>query len=153
MLALLSKLWRATTVRQKTCVAATTLTATRCTPLRTMHWQVGQHFARIQIFYLGSFRNIHNQVGSTASVQVLTHAVYAIACPAVRVIAKCQQRRNVVVGHEPYRATVATVATVWSAKCNWPFTTETDATKTTVATANVELGFIDKCTHRGFLGY
>jgi hypothetical protein len=118
-----------------------------------VHWQVGQYFARIQIFYLGSFRHIHDQVGSTATVQVLAHSVYAIACPTVRVITKCQQRRNVVVGYKPHRAAVAAVTTVWTAECDRPFTTETDAAKTPVATANVELGFIDKCTHRGFLGY
>jgi hypothetical protein len=86
-------------------------------------------------------------------MQVFTHAVYAIACPTVRVITKCQQRRNVVVGYKPHRAAVATITTVWTTKGNWPFSTETDAAKTSVATANVELGFIDKCTHRGFLGY
>jgi hypothetical protein len=58
-----------------------------------------------------------------------------------------------VVGYKPHRATIATIATVWSTKGNWPLSTETDAAKATVATANVELGFIDKCTHRGFLGY
>jgi hypothetical protein len=57
------------------------------------------------------------------------------------------------VGHKPHRATVTAIATVWTAERNWPFTTEANATKATVATANVELGFIDKCTHRGFLGY
>jgi hypothetical protein len=90
MLTLFGKLRRATTVRQKARITATALSASRCTPLRTVHWQVGQYFARIQIFYLGSLRNIHDQVGSTATVQVLTHAVYAIARPAMRVVAKCQ---------------------------------------------------------------
>jgi hypothetical protein len=64
-----------------------------------VHWQVGKNFAGIQIFYDGSFRNIHNEVGPTATVQVLTHAVHAVPGPTVRVISECQQRSNVVIGH------------------------------------------------------
>ena len=99
MLALLSKLWCATTVRQKTRITATALPASRSTPLRTVHWQVGQNFAGIQIFHHGSLRNIHNEVGSTTTVQVLAHAVHAVSGSTVRVIAECQQRSNVVIGH------------------------------------------------------
>jgi hypothetical protein len=57
------------------------------------------------------------------------------------------------VGYQPDRSTVASITTVWSTECNWALATETDTAKTAVATANVELGFVDKCTHRGFLGY
>jgi hypothetical protein len=118
-----------------------------------MYGKVGKHFTGIQIFNHGSLGNIDNQFGSTTTVQVLTHSVNAVACSTVRVIPKRQQRSNVMVGYQPDRSTIATIATVWPTECNRAFTTETDTAKTAVATANVELGFVDKCAHRGFLGY
>jgi hypothetical protein len=57
------------------------------------------------------------------------------------------------IGLEPHRAAVPAVAAVWTTKGNWSLSAETHAASTTVASANVELGFVDKCAHRGFLGY
>ena len=79
--------------------------------------------------------------------------MHPVACSTVGMVAKGQQRRNIVIGLKPYRTAVDTVAAVWATKCNWTLSAEADTACTTVASANVELGFVDKCTHRGYLGY
>jgi hypothetical protein len=79
--------------------------------------------------------------------------MHTVACSTVGVVAKGQQRRHIVIRLKPHRTAVATIAAVWAAEGNWALSAETDAACTAVASANVQLGFVDKCTHRGFLGY
>jgi hypothetical protein len=153
MFALFGKLWRPATVGQETRVASSALAAVRYAKSSTVFGEVGQNFVRVHVANNGSFRNLDQHFLATAAMQIFTHSVHAVACSSVGMIAKGQQRRHIVVGLKPYRTAVATVAAVWATESNWTLSTEADAACTTVASANVELGFVDKCTHRGFLGY
>jgi hypothetical protein len=62
-------------------------------------------------------------------------------------ITKCQQTRYVAIGFKPHRATVATVATVWSTVNNRALATETDAAGSAIAGTYIQLAFVDKGTH------
>ena len=75
-------------------------------------------------------------------------AVHTIERPAVRVVAKRQQRRDVAVGNQPHVAALAAIATVGATEGDGAFPTERDAARATIATAHVQLGFIDKSAHR-----
>ena len=99
MLALFSKFWCAPTVRQKARITSSTLTTFGRLPASAVDSQVGQNFARVHIAHHSAFRNLDDHVFATTTVQILAHSVHAIACPSVGVIAKSQQRSNVVVSH------------------------------------------------------
>ena len=86
-------------------------------------------------------------------MEVLAHSVYAVACTTVRMVTECKQRGDVVVGLQPDRTAISPVATVWATERDGSLATETHAACTAVTTANVQLGFVDECTHRGFPCY
>ena len=50
--------------------------------------------------------------------------------------------------NEPDIATLATIAAIGPAECDRPLTAERDAARATVATADIQLGFVDTGAHR-----
>ena len=52
------------------------------------------------------------------------------------------------VGNQPHVAALAAIATVGATEGDGAFPTERDAARATIATAHVQLGFIDKSAHR-----
>ena len=81
------------------------------------------------------------------AVQVLALAVDAVVGPAVRVVAEGQQRRHVVVGHQPHVAALAAVAAVRATEGDRTLPAERHAARAAVAAANVELALVDELGH------
>jgi len=153
VLALFGELRRTTTVGQEARIAATTLTTASRLEARTMTCEICEHFTGVHVAHDGPLGNLDDQVLSPTPVQVLAHSVHAISCTTMRMVAEREQRCNVVIGFQPDRATVAAVTTIWSTEGDRSLSTETHAASTAIATANVQLGFIDEGTHRGFPCY
>ena len=153
MLTLFGELWRPATIRQETRIASSALSAVCGAETGAVLGKVGKNLARVHVANHGSFGNLDHHFLAATTMQILTHSMHAVACSTVGMVAKGQQRRHIVIGLKPHRTAVTAVATVWATKCNWALSAEADTACTTVASANVELGFVDKCTHRGFLGY
>jgi hypothetical protein len=149
MFALFGKLGRAPTIRQESRIATATAASGSGTPSRTMYCEIRKHLSRVQIFDHGPFRDAHEHVLAATAVEILAHPIHPVGRATVRMIAKGQERRHVVIGNQPHRAAVATVTTIGSTEGNWTLTTKTDAAKPPIATAHVELGLVDKGTHRG----
>ena len=81
-------------------------------------------------------------------VTAADRACEALVVSVVRVVAKRQQRRDVAIGNQPHVAALAAIATVGATEGDGAFPTERDAARATIATAHVQLGFIDKSAHR-----
>jgi len=150
---LFGELRRTSTIRQEAGIAATALTTAGRLEARTVSREIREYLTGVHVAHDGALGNLDDQVLSPTPVQVLAHSVHAISCTTMRMVAEREQRCNVVIGFQPDRATVAAVTTIRSAESNRTLTTETHAASTAVATANVQLGFIDEGTHRGFPCY
>ena len=129
-------------------VPATAAAAGAPKPTVTVVGQVGHQLAGVQVGADRALGHHHLQVLATLAVLILAHAVHAIERPAVRVVAKRQQRRDVAIGNQPHVAALAAIATVGATEGDGAFPTERDAARATIATAHVQLGFIDKSAHR-----
>ena len=149
VLALFGKLRRATLVGEEPCIAATALTAGNGHPSHAMRAQVGKYFATVEVAHDGALRHLYFQVFSASSVEILPHSRHTVFATTMRMITERHQGRHVVVGDQPYRTTVATVATVRTAVHHRTFAAETHATRATVATTHVQLRFVNKRTHVG----
>jgi hypothetical protein len=86
-------------------------------------------------------------------MKVLTFAVDSVARTTVRVVTKCKKRSYVAVSDQPDVSTLAAVSTVGSTKGHRAFATEADTACAAVSTADIQLGFVDKHTHRASSGY
>ena len=84
---------------------------------------------------------------AATAVHVLALAVHAAAGLAVRVVAKGEQRRDIVVGDQPDVAAVAAVAAVRAAVHHGAFTTEAHAASAAVACLHVQLALVDELGH------
>jgi len=70
--------------------------------------------------------------------------MHATVGPAVRMVAECEQRRDVVVGDQPDVAALAAVAPVRATHGNGPLTAERHTAGSPVAPAHVELALVDE---------
>jgi dGTPase len=73
--------------------------------------------------------------------------VYSVGRPAVWMITERQQRRNVVICHEPYAPTVTAIASVWAAHGFWTLSPKTDAARATVSAPDIQLALVDELRH------
>jgi hypothetical protein len=80
-------------------------------------------------------------------MEVFALAVDAAVGASVGMISEGEQRRHVVVGHEPHIAALAAVASVGPAEHDGTFTPERHATRSTVAPPHVELALVDELGH------
>ena len=148
MLALLGEGWGAAPVRGELGVASATTTTTGRQPAVAVVCEVGEEFAGVHVGDHGAFRHEHLEVFATPAVEVFTLAVHAVLRPAVRVVAECQQRGHVAVGDEPDVAALATVAAVGTTEGHRAFAAERHTASSAVASAYVQLRFVDKPAHR-----
>ena len=137
----------ATLVGEEAGVAPPAPAAGGGTPAIAVVPQLGEHFAGVQVAHHRPLRDGDDLVVPTATVHVLALAVDAAAGAAVRVVAKGQQRRDVVIGDEPHVASPAAVATVRPALGDGPFPTKRDAARSPVTAAHVELRLVDELGH------
>ena len=86
-------------------------------------------------------------VVAAAAVHVFALAVHAAARAAMRMVAKGEQRGNVVVGDEPHVAAPAAVAAIRSALGDRAFPTERHTAGAPVPAAHVELRLVDELGH------
>jgi len=62
----------------------------------------------------------------------------------MRVVLEREERRDVAIGHEPDVATPATIAAIGAALGHVGLTPECDAAGAAIATAHVQLAFVDE---------
>ena len=77
-------------------------------------------------------------------MQIFAFAVHTVCRPPVWMITKWQQRRHIVVGHEPHIATVSAVATVGASINDRALTSKRHAPRAAVTPSNIELALINK---------
>ncbi len=82
------------------------------------------------------------------AVQILALAVNSVVGTAMRVVAKRQQGRHVVIGDQPDVAALAAVAAVRAALHDRALTSERHAARAAIAAAHVELAFVDELRHQ-----
>ena len=86
-------------------------------------------------------------VVAAAAVHVLALAVHAVAGAAMRMVAKGEQRGDVVIGDEPHVAALAAVAAVRPALGDRALPAERHTAGAAVAAAHVELRLVDELGH------
>jgi dGTPase len=118
-----------------------------------MNRQIREYVTGVHVFNYGSLWHMYLEIFAPPTMKILAHSVDTIAGAPMGMIPECQQRRDIVIGYEPHRSAVTTVASIGTAKRNRTFSPKTYTTGSTVTTKNIELGFINKYTHRGFSGY
>ena len=135
-------------VAQELGVAATAAPTGRGQPAVAVVQQLGEHLAVVEVLDDGALRNGDLEIPATTPVEILALAVDAAAGSSVRVIAKRQQRGDVVVGDHPHVAASASVAAVGSSEGDRTLPPERHASRTTVAATHVELALVDELGHR-----
>jgi len=111
--------------------------------------QLGQHLARVQVLHDRALRHLHLERLAAPAVEVFPLAVHAAVRTPVRVVAKGDERRNVVIGDEPHVAASAPVTAVRATVDDRAFPPERDTPRTAVAAARVELALVDELGHGG----
>ena len=153
MFALFSELRCSTSIGEKARVATTTLTTARRLEACAVRREIREHLPRVHVTNDGALRHLDDEIFTPPTVEVFAHSVDSVARTTVRMIAEREQRGHVVVGLQPNRSAVASVAPVRTTECDRSLATETHAARTAVTTANVQLGLIDESTHRGIPCY
>ena len=110
--------------------------------------EVGEQLARVHVGDHGTFRHEHLKVFAAPTVEVFALTVHAVLRSTVRMVAEGQQRGHVAIGDEPDVATLAAVAAVGATERHRAFATERHTAGSTVASAYVQLRFVDKPAHR-----
>ena len=109
-----------------------------------MSKQFCEHFPRIEVFHDGAFRNLYLEGSAALSVQIFAFAMDTIRPSPVWMITKWQQRRHIVVGHEPHIAAVSAIATVGASINDRALTSKRHAPRASVTPSNIELALINK---------
>ena len=109
--------------------------------------QFRHQLVRVQVEHRGAHRHGNLERLTPAAVEVLALAVDAVVGPPVGMIVEGQERRHVVVGHEPHVTAVAPVATIRAAEGHGTLTAEADTARAAVTTASVQLALVDELGH------
>ena len=145
-LALLGEGGHAATVGQEPGVALAAAAALGRQPAIAVVDQVGQQLAR-EVVDRRAHRDMDLEVVAGGAVPALALAVGARTGPAVRMVAKRQQRGDVAVGDQPHVTAGAAVTAVGAAFGHVRLPPERDAAGAAVAATNVQVGFVDEGAH------
>ena len=136
-------------VGEKPSVPAATAPAVRGQPPVAVTHEIGDDLARTVLADRGPLGDVHREIGAGLAVALVPGTVSPRRTAAVRMVAEREERRNVAVGLEPDVAAGAAIATVGSALGRVRLTPERDAAGAAVATAHIQLRFVDKVRHAG----
>ena len=109
--------------------------------------QLGQHFVRVEVLHDRALRHLDLERLAAPAVQILALAVNTAAGTTVRMVTEGEQRRHVVIGHQPHVAALAAVAAIGPAHDDRTLAPKRDAARPTVAAAHVELALVDELGH------
>ncbi len=136
--------WGAVDRTGKAGVAASTTSAPRHGHHLTVRGQIGQAFSGIGVIHQRAYRDIHDAVSTVPPVTVAAFAVAATFGGIARVVAKGEQRVEMVTGPEIDRAAIAAVAAGRSAARHELFTAESHTAIAAIATSDIDDGFVNK---------